>query len=193
MHVIPYSAKFWRGKTLANRSFQTFGEENVGELTIANNIISYFSESGIWLGKILANDVQFAKFAKVFPRQNFALYGINYTCKLRKKEVKKFQNTHYTNQFLCAGRTLQCNNVSVWLTCKTLHVLKVLLGSHTSIWHINYMYIEIVNISFHQLNTILCRDVPTMVDSNHHSNEMTTTTNSLTSTKYICTSENDSF
>ena len=67
---------FWRGKTLANRSFHTFGEENVGELTIANNIISYFSESGIWLGKILANDVQFAKFTKVFPRQNFALYGI---------------------------------------------------------------------------------------------------------------------
>ena len=29
----------------------------------------------IWLGKILANGVQFAKFAKVFPRQNFALYG----------------------------------------------------------------------------------------------------------------------
>ena len=83
MHVLkltlPYSAKFWRGKTLANRSFYTFGEENVGELTIANNIISYFSESGIWLGKILANDVQFAKFAKVFPRQNFALYGITST------------------------------------------------------------------------------------------------------------------
>ena len=37
--------------------------------------ISHFSESGIWLGKILANDVPFAKFAKVFPRQNFALYG----------------------------------------------------------------------------------------------------------------------
>ena len=35
--------------------------------------ISHFSESGIWLGKILANDVP---FAKVFPRQNFALYGI---------------------------------------------------------------------------------------------------------------------
>ena len=63
---------------MANQSFQTFGEENVGELTIANNIISYFSESGIWLGKILANDVQFAKFAKVFPRQNFALYGIKF-------------------------------------------------------------------------------------------------------------------
>ena len=81
MVLVPYSAKFWRGKTLANRSFQTFGEENVGELTIANNIISYFSESGIWLGKILANDVQFAKFAKVFPRHNFALYGItSHTC-----------------------------------------------------------------------------------------------------------------
>ena len=65
-----------RVKLLANRSFQTFGEENIGELTIANNIISYFSESEIWLGKILANDVQFAKFAKVFPRQNFALYGM---------------------------------------------------------------------------------------------------------------------
>ena len=30
----------------------------------------------IWLGKILANGIQFAKFAKVFPRQNFALYSI---------------------------------------------------------------------------------------------------------------------
>ena len=28
----------------------SFGEENVGEFTIAN--ISYFSEPGIWLGKI---------------------------------------------------------------------------------------------------------------------------------------------
>ena len=34
--MIPYSAKFWRGKTLANRSFQSFGVENVGEFTIAN-------------------------------------------------------------------------------------------------------------------------------------------------------------
>ena len=30
---IPYSAKFWWGKTLANRSFQSFGEENFGEFT----------------------------------------------------------------------------------------------------------------------------------------------------------------
>ena len=56
-----------------NRSFQSFGKENVGEFTTVN--ISYFSESGIWLGKILANGVRFAKFAKVFHRQKFALYG----------------------------------------------------------------------------------------------------------------------
>ena len=48
----------------------SFGEENVGEFTIVN--ISYFSEPGIWLGKILANGV---RFAKVFPRQSFVLYG----------------------------------------------------------------------------------------------------------------------
>ena len=47
---------------------------NVGKFAIA--YISHFSESGIWLGKILANGVPFAKSAKVFPRQNFVLYGI---------------------------------------------------------------------------------------------------------------------
>jgi len=31
----------------------------------------------IWLGKILANDIQFAKFTKVFPHHNFALYGMD--------------------------------------------------------------------------------------------------------------------
>ena len=46
---VPYNAKFWWGKTLANRLFLSFGEENVGEFTIAN--VSYFNESGIWLGK----------------------------------------------------------------------------------------------------------------------------------------------
>ena len=71
---IPYSAKFWLGKTLVNRSFQSFCEENVGEFTIAN--IIYFSESGIWLGKILVNDIRFTKFAEVFPHQNFVFYGI---------------------------------------------------------------------------------------------------------------------
>ena len=35
---------------LANQSFQSFGEENVGQFTIDN--ISYFNEFGIWLGKI---------------------------------------------------------------------------------------------------------------------------------------------
>ena len=42
-----------------------FGEENVGEFTITN--ISYFSGSGIWLGKILVNDVRFTEFATKFP------------------------------------------------------------------------------------------------------------------------------
>ena len=65
MHMkhILHSAKFWRSKTLANRLFQSFGKGNVGKFTIAN--ISYFSESGIWLGKILANDICFAKFTEV--------------------------------------------------------------------------------------------------------------------------------
>ena len=59
---------------MAIQSFQSFGDENVGEFTIAN--ISYFSESGIWLGKnkILVNDV---RFAKVFYHKNFALCGIS--------------------------------------------------------------------------------------------------------------------
>ena len=33
---LSYSTEFWRGKTLANQLFQSFGEENVGEFTIAN-------------------------------------------------------------------------------------------------------------------------------------------------------------
>ena len=59
---------------MTNQSFKSFGEENGAKFTIAT--ISYYSESGIWLGKILANDDHFTKFAKVFPCQNFALYGI---------------------------------------------------------------------------------------------------------------------
>ena len=71
--IILYSSKFWWGKTSANRSFWRFGEKNVNKFTIAN--ISQFSASGIWLGKVLENDVCFAKFAKVFPCHNFPLYG----------------------------------------------------------------------------------------------------------------------
>ena len=40
-------------------SFKSFGKENVGECTITN--ISYYSEPGIWLGKILVNGIRFAK------------------------------------------------------------------------------------------------------------------------------------
>ena len=56
---IPYSTKLCQGKTLANQSFQSFGKENSGEFTIAT--ISYYSECGICLDKILANDDRFAK------------------------------------------------------------------------------------------------------------------------------------
>ena len=54
---LPYSAKFWPGKTLANWSFQSFSEGKCWQI-----YNSYFSESGIRLGKI-------------FPRQNFVLCG----------------------------------------------------------------------------------------------------------------------
>ena len=32
--AIPYKAKQWQGKTLANQSFQSFGEENVGKFKL---------------------------------------------------------------------------------------------------------------------------------------------------------------
>ena len=51
---------FWRPDR-----FRVLAKESVGEFTIA--YISYFSESGIWLGKILANGIPFTKSAKVFP------------------------------------------------------------------------------------------------------------------------------
>ena len=56
---------FGRVKLWRIDRFMSFGKENVGEFTLAN--ISYFSEPGIWLGKLLANGICFAKFAKVFP------------------------------------------------------------------------------------------------------------------------------
>ena len=71
---ISLCAKFWWGKTLVNRLFNSFGEENVGKFTIAN--ISYFSESGIWLGKILVNGICLAKFTKISPTKIFALYSM---------------------------------------------------------------------------------------------------------------------
>ena len=35
-YKVPHSTKFWWGITLVNRSFQSFGEGNVGGFTIAN-------------------------------------------------------------------------------------------------------------------------------------------------------------
>ena len=63
--IILHSAKLWRGKTLANRSFQSFDEENVGKFTVAN--ISYYSN----LGKIVVNNIY---FPQSFPSP--ALYGM---------------------------------------------------------------------------------------------------------------------
>ena len=75
MYVYRIAQNFGGGKPWRIDRYRVFGEENVGEFTIAT--ISYSSEPGIWLGKTLANDVRFAKFAKVFTRQSFALYGIS--------------------------------------------------------------------------------------------------------------------
>ena len=48
----------------------SFGKENVGKLAKAS--ISYFNESGIWLGKMLVNNICFAKFTtRVFPTRIF--------------------------------------------------------------------------------------------------------------------------
>ena len=60
--------------------------ENVGEL-LAN--ISYFSKSGIWLGKILVDGV---RFAKVFPHQDFGIWQCKFVtileiCYIRSKLV----------------------------------------------------------------------------------------------------------
>ena len=68
---LPYAQNFGRVKLWQINCFRVLSRENVGEF-----YISYFSESGIWLGKILVNDITFAKSAKVFHRQDFALYGI---------------------------------------------------------------------------------------------------------------------
>ena len=57
--------KLWR----INR-FRVLARKTLANLQL---YISHFSESGIWLGKILTNDIPFAKFTKVFLHQNFAL------------------------------------------------------------------------------------------------------------------------
>ena len=52
--------------------------QNQGKLwQIYNSLMFNFSKSGIQLGKILANNISFAKFAKVFPHQNVAPYSIS--------------------------------------------------------------------------------------------------------------------
>ena len=62
---------------MANRSFPSFGEENVDEFTIAT--ISYYSEFVIWLGKILTNDDRFAKFLRYTVCMLLSLLSILYS------------------------------------------------------------------------------------------------------------------
>ena len=61
----------WASFPQAETTFDTHSSHFLS-ITVSKKIFIEW----IWLGKILANGVQFAKFAKVFPRQNFVLYGI---------------------------------------------------------------------------------------------------------------------
>ena len=63
----------WASYPQAERTFDTRSSHFLSTTKSKKIFIEW-----IWLGKILVNGVQFAKFAKVFPRQNFALYGIFY-------------------------------------------------------------------------------------------------------------------
>ena len=63
---IPYIGQNSGGiKLWVNQLFQSFGEKTLWCFNILT--YSYFGESGIWLGKILANDIYFVKFTNVFP------------------------------------------------------------------------------------------------------------------------------
>ena len=57
--------------SLANRSFQSFGEESIGIIKLLKFNYVYLSGSGIWLDKLLANDAHFAKFAPKFSPPSF--------------------------------------------------------------------------------------------------------------------------
>ena len=53
-------------RVLADVAFELYHTYNCLYSTI-----SYYSESGIWPGKILVNGISFTKSAKVFPAKNF--------------------------------------------------------------------------------------------------------------------------
>ena len=69
-----------------------YNSKNYASTLGSSLTISYYTESGIWLGKILVNDNRFTKFAEVFPCQSFALYGsavTNTTIFIRHKVLFK--------------------------------------------------------------------------------------------------------
>ena len=62
------STKFWQGKTLANAVTSENWQGHLNKCTIALMFnIFLIWRIWIWLGEILANDIRFAKFIKVFP------------------------------------------------------------------------------------------------------------------------------
>ena len=70
---VPYSAKFWRGKTLANRSYFA----KVLPSNLLGSIDSLLEFTAIC--QSFTRQTPFLhEFTKILPRQNFALYGILY-------------------------------------------------------------------------------------------------------------------
>ena len=68
--LVYYIAQNSSGENLGE--LMSFGKENVGKLAKAS--ISYFNKSGIWLGKMLVNNICFAKFTtRVFPTEFFTM------------------------------------------------------------------------------------------------------------------------
>ena len=67
---------FWR-----INGYKVFGEEKFGESVGSILKILAFINNLLLVGKILANCQLFAKFAKIFPLQNFPTYGIYFELK----------------------------------------------------------------------------------------------------------------
>ena len=86
--AIPYSAKFWWG-TLANRSFQNFGEGNVGEFTIAN--------IAVW------NLVGFLYWRMVFDSSNSPKFSptkiLRYMVLIRSSELCAVPQSHISHAY----------------------------------------------------------------------------------------------
>ena len=72
--VIPYSGKVWRAEGLANLLFSSVWRKKVWRMNRSAKGLSMVTTN--LDGFSLANRRQFAKFAKLSPRQTLPLYGI---------------------------------------------------------------------------------------------------------------------